>query len=316
MSKVFSNSQILITGATGFLGNALLKYLQKKKVNVIGTTRQNTAAEKSLVTLGEITERTDWSNILVNKDVVIHCAGIAHVTPPNSDDLYQVNVLATHHLLEQCIIAGVRQFIFISSIGVNGGITTDTPFSITDIPKPINSYTRSKWLAEQSIIKRLETEDMAYTIIRPPLIYGINAPGNFGALGKIIDKKIPLPLARVNNLRSLVGIDNLIDLICCCILNYRAYNQTFLVSDNADVSTKTLLKEMGKVSGHSVYLFPFPLWIINGLTKLLRKEAAYQGLCCSLQVDIAATCEQLNWKPPYTLEEGLKRCFDIKKDRT
>lgn len=309
MSKVFSNSRTLITGATGFLGNALLKYLQKKKVDVIGTTRQNTVAKKSLVTLGEITERTDWSDILVNKDVVIHCAGIAHVTPPNSDDLYQVNVLATHHLLEQCIIAGVRQFIFISSIGVNGGVTTDTPFSITDTPKPINSYTRSKWLAEQFIIKRLATEDMAYTIIRPPLIYGKNAPGNFGALLKVIDKNIPLPLSRVNNRRSMVGLKNLISLIECCLLNEAAYDQILLVSDDSDISTRDLIKKMGKLSGKRVFLFPFPSIILKYLSRLMKKEAAYQGLFESLQVDISETCDRLDWQPPYTVEQELAECF-------
>lgn len=306
-------THVLVTGATGFLGSALLKYLPEKKIQVVGSTRRE-INEPPLISVGELSEITDWSEVLQDIDVVIHCAGIAHDKSTVASSFNQVNVLATQRLLEQCIIANVKQFIFISSVGVNGNITTDEAFRADDKPNPMNAYAKSKADAEQCIIKYLLEQKISYTIIRPPLIYGRNAPGNFGMLMRIIDKNIPLPLAGVNNRRSLVGLRNLTSLIGCCILNETAYNQIFLVSDSNDISTNDLLKKMGKLSGKSVFLFPFPKVMIKRVARLLKREAAYQGLFESLQVDISETCNKLGWQPPYTLEQELAQCFGEKVD--
>lgn len=300
-------TQILVTGATGFLGSALLKHLQTTGLVAIGSSRQ-AVGEPSLISVGNLSETTDWSEALTGKTVVIHCAGIAHKVADDKT-LNEVNVLATKRLLEQCGAAKIKQFIFISSIGVNGSITTDKEFTASDMPNPVNAYTKSKADAEKNIIDYLADKDMYYTIIRPPLIYGKNAPGNFGTLMKIVAKNIPLPLAGVGNLRSMVGLRNLMSLIEHCISNEAAYNQVFLVSDNNDISTSNLLKIIGRLSGKYILLFPFPKVFIQWGAKLIKKETVYQGLFESLQVDISETCEKLGWEPPYTVEQELTQCF-------
>lgn len=302
-------TKILITGATGFLGGFLLESLQKQGVDVIGTTRK-LADNKQLIATGDLSEEIDWSTALQNKDVVIHCAGLAHISPKNPHDFYRINVQATKRLLEQCIVAGVKQFIFISSIGVNGNITKDKPFTANDTPNPVNIYTKSKAEAEKCIKECVVGTDMSYTIIRPPLVYGRGARGSFGTLVKIMDKKIPLPLAGVDNRRSVIGIENLADLVFQCVLNLAAYNQTFLVSDGIDVSTETLLRKIEAISGTSIFLFPFPKRLIGCMATLVGREATYRGLFESLQVDITATNDRLNWEPPLTLDEGLANCFN------
>lgn len=305
---MLKTSGVLITGATGFLGSSLLDSLQNTTMSVKGSVRQQ-SSDKSLINVGELSDKTDWSSALKGVDVVIHCAGMAHSNIRDYEAFYQVNVLATQKLLEQCVSNGVKQFIFISSIGVNGNITTDKHFSFNDKPNPLNAYAKSKAMAEKQIIDYLADKDMCYTIIRPPLIYGKNAPGNFGTLMKIVDKNIPLPLAGVGNLRSMVGLRNLMSLIECCISNEAAYNQVFLVSDNNDISTDDLLKTMGRLSGKSMLLFPFPKIFIQWGAKLMKKETVYQGLFESLQIDISET-NKLGWQPPYTVEQELAQCFN------
>lgn len=301
-------SKILVTGATGFLGSALLCSLRDMGIHVEGSIRRQNS-DKSLINVGELSDTTDWSKALAGKDVVVHCAGAAHNKSMSTETFHRVNVLATQRLVEQCLIEGVRQFIFISSLGVNGSVTKNNVYTASDQINPTNAYTKSKAEAEEFIVEYLADKDMYYTIIRPPLIYGSNAPGNFGALMRIIDKHIPLPLAGVDNRRSMVGIRNLISLIVCCMLNKAAYNQVFLVSDNNDVSTDELLRKVSKISGKSILLFPFPKVVIKYIAGWLKKEAVYQGLFESLQVDISETCNRLGWLPPYTMEQELTQCF-------
>ncbi len=302
--------KVLITGATGFLGQALLQKMQQKRISVTGTTRRKNFNDNFLINIDELSEQTDWTHALKNKNIVIHCAGIAHSTPQDPKEFHRINVLATKRLLKQCITAGIKQFIYISSIGVNGNMTTDKAFTADDRPAFVNNYAKSKAECEKFIIDFLANKEMNYTIIRPPLIYGKKAPGNFGILLKILDRKIPLPLAGINNRRSFVGLENIVDLICHCILNTNAYNQIFLVSDNMDISTEKFLKKIGQLSKKPVYLFPFPKKIIKLLATLTGKETTYQGLFESLQIDITETCNKLNWNPPLSIDEGLLQCFD------
>ena len=220
----------------------------------------------------------------------------------------RVNVDGTLNLARQAAAAGVKRFIFISSIGVNGNINT-CPFTADDRPNPAESYAQSKWEAEQELWKIQQETGMELVVIRPPLVYGPNAPGNFGSLVRWIEKGIPLPLGAIHNKRSLVGIDNLVDLIIRCIDHPAAANRVLLAGDGDDLSTTELLQAAGRAMGKPVRLIPVPAAMLQLGAGLLGRKAMAQRLLGSLQVDISQTCELLDWKPPYTVEEGLRRCF-------
>jgi len=221
----------------------------------------------------------------------------------------RVNLEGTLNMARQAAAAGVRRFIFISSIGVNGNINI-RPFRITDQPNPAEPYAQSKWEAEQGLMQLAAETGMEIVIIRPPLVYGPCAPGNFGSLVHWIEKGVPLPLGAIHNKRSLIGIDNLVDLIIRCIDHPAAANQVFLAGDGEDLSTTELLRGVGKAMGKPARLIPVPAGVLQLGATLLGRKAMAQRLLGSLQVDISKTCELLDWKPPYTVEEGLRRCFE------
>lgn len=221
----------------------------------------------------------------------------------------RVNVEGTVRLARQAAAAGVKRFIFVSSIGVNGNAST-RPFSAEDEPRPAEPYARSKWEAERELLKIHEETGMELVIIRPPLVYGPNAPGNFGSLVRWIEKGIPLPLGAIDNKRSLVGIDNLVDLIVCCIDHPAAANQTFLAGDGEDISTTELLRGVGTAMRKPARLIPVPAALLYVGATLLGRRAMAQRLLGSLQVDIGKTRKLLGWQPPYTVAEGLRRCFE------
>ncbi len=224
-------------------------------------------------------------------------------------DYQRVNVSGTLKLAQQAAHAGVRRFIFISSIGVNGNVSK-RPFSADGHPHPAEAYAQSKWQAEQALWGIQKQTGMEVVIIRPPLVYGPDAPGNFGSLVRWVEKGVPLPLGAIHNKRSLVGIDNLVDLIIRCIDHPAAANQIFLAGDGEDLSTTELLRGVGKAMGKPARLIPVPAGLLQFGATLLGKKAMAQRLLGSLQVDISKTCELLDWKPPYTVEEGLRRCFE------
>jgi len=203
----------------------------------------------------------------------------------------------------------VKRFVFISSIGVNGNIST-RPFRVGDQPNPAEPYAQSKWEAEQGLMKLAAETSMEVVIIRPPLVYGPDAPGNFGSLVRWIEKGVPLPLGAIHNKRSLVGIDNLVDLIIHCLDHPAAANQVFLAGDGEDISTPELLRGVGRAMGKPARLIPVPAGLLQFGATLLGRKAMAQRLLGSLQVDISKTRELLDWKPPYTVEEGLRRCFE------
>ncbi|TYP65461.1 NAD-dependent epimerase/dehydratase family protein [Stutzerimonas stutzeri] len=206
-------------------------------------------------------------------------------------------------------MAGVKRFVFFSSIGVNGNNNT-RPYTYCDLANPAEPYALSKWEAEQGLWQIQQETGMEVVIIRPPLVYGPHAPGNFGSLVRWIEKGVPLPLGAIHNKRSLVGIDNLIDLIIRCIDHPAAANQVFLASDGEDLSTTELLRNVGEAMGKPARLIPVPAGMLQFGATLLGKKAMAQRLLGSLQVDISKTCELLDWKPPYTVQEGLRRCFE------
>jgi len=263
--------------------------------------------------VGDLNASTNWSNALKGVDIVIHTAARAHilknVAPDPLGEYREVNSNGTLNLARQAAIAGVKRFVFISSIGVNGN-NNIRPFRVDDQPNPVEPYAQSKWEAEQGLMQLVAETGMTVVIIRPPLVYGPGAPGNFGSLVRWIDKGVPLPLGAIRNHRSLVGIDNLVDLIIRCIDHPAAANQVILAGDGEDLSTTELLRGVGKAMGKPARLIPVPAGLLQFGATLLGRKAMAQRLLGSLQVDISKTCELLDWKPPYTVEEGLRRCFE------
>jgi len=259
-----------------------------------------------------INANTDWSEALINQQVVIHAAARAHIMKEDLADpvveYRQVNVDGTVNLARQAAEAGVRRFIFISSIGVNGNINIK-PFTEDDTPKPADPYAQSKLEAEQGLWEIQHETGMELVVIRPPLVYGPNAPGNFGSLTRWIDKGVPLPLGAIQNQRSLVALDNLVDLITTCIDHPAAANQVFLAGDGQDLSTTELLRSVARAAGKPSRLIPIPSSLLMLAATLLGKKAVAQRLLGSLQVDISKARDLLEWEPPISVEEGLRRCF-------
>jgi len=305
---------ILLTGATGFLGRQLAKYLHSKPhVGLTAVVRRSVDISAFQTReVQRINANTDWSEALINQQVVIHAAARAHIMKEDLADpvveYRQVNVDGTVNLARQAAEAGVRRFIFISSIGVNGNINTK-PFTEDDTPKPADPYAQSKLEAEQGLWEIQHETGMELVVIRPPLVYGPNAPGNFGSLTRWIDKGVPLPLGAIQNQRSLVALDNLVDLITTCIDHPAAANQVFLAGDGQDLSTTELLRSVARAAGKPSRLIPIPSSLLMLAATLLGKKAVAQRLLGSLQVDISKARDLLEWEPPISVEEGLRRCF-------
>jgi len=308
---------ILLTGASGFLGRVLIKEFNQQNFSLsIALRSQAPTLSSATHVVGELSADTDWSLAVERQRVVIHAAARAHIMKDEVADpmaeYRRVNVEGTLSLARQAAAAGVKRFVFISSIGVNGNISI-RPFRVDDHTNPAEPYAQSKWEAEQGLMKLAAETSMEVVIIRPPLVYGPGAPGNFGSLVRWVEKGIPLPLGAIHNKRSLVGIDNLVDLIIRCIDHPAAANQVFLAGDGEDLSTTELLRGVGKAMGKPARLIPVPAGLLQFGATLLGRKTMAQRLLGSLQVDISKTCELLDWKPPYTVEEGLRRCFERSK---
>lgn len=312
---------ILVTGATGFVGSRLVNTLSAEcGFTVTAAIRQakltHLAKNAEQVQVGEVGPSTEWVKVLRGQDVVIHVAAVAHMPSSDADTLarYQaVNVEGTLNLVRQAAEVGVKRFIFLSSIGVNGN-NSDNPYTLTDEVDPQEPYAISKWQAEDGLKEICKAKGMEFVILRPPLVYGSDAPGNFGSLVRWVQKGIPLPLGAIHNKRSLVALDNLVDLIITCIDHPGAANQTFLVSDGEDLSTTQLLKGVAEAMGRPSRLISVPAGLLQFGATLLGKKAVAQRLLGSLQVDISHTQKTLNWTPPLTVKQGLQRCFQDHQD--
>jgi len=306
----------ILSGATGFVGSRLIaERKHSANVQAVGLCRSLPQGEGSsgLHAVGDL-QQADLSSLLLGVDVLIHAAARAHIMKDEvSDPLAEyrrVNVEGTLNLARQAAAAGVKRFIFISSIKVNGEVTVDGAFSADDKPAPEDAYGLSKWEAEQGLRQLASETGLEVVIIRPPLVYGPGVKGNFASMIKLVEKGLPLPLGAIHNKRSLVGIDNLVDLIIHCIDHPAAANQVFLAGDGEDLSTTELLRGVGNAMGKPARLIPVPAGLLQFGATLLGRKAMGQRLLGSLQVDISKTCELLDWKPPYTVEKGLRRCFE------
>lgn len=306
---------ILVTGSTGFIGQALINKLIIQNFNPIASVRKKNSLFPSSVkqiTGGELLPNTSWEEALSDIDIVIHLAARVHIMDDTNTnplaEFRKVNTKGTLNLARQAADSGVKRFIFLSSIKVNGETTTpNTPFTSTDTFVPSDPYGLSKYEAEQELKKMAKNTGMEVVVIRPPLVYGPNVKANFLSMMRWLHKSIPLPLGAIHNKRSLVALDNLIDLITLCIKHPAAENQTFLVSDDEDLSTTDLLKRMTKALGKPSRLIPVPSGIITLGAALLGKKDVAQRLCSSLQVDISHTKKTLNWKPPMSVDEALQK---------
>lgn len=304
--------KIALTGANGFVGSRVLKRLSNVDTRIIGRKNVGQLPEGKFFAaiIGPV---TDYADFFDGVDVVIHCAARAHIMDDQTEapllEYRKVNTDGTLNLARQAAKAGVRRFIFISSVKVNGEVTElGTPFRPQVTQKPEDPYGLSKYEAEQGLKELAKGSEMEVVIIRPPLVYGPGVRANFLSLLKLASKGIPLPLGSlVKNRRSLVYVDNLADLVVTCINHPNAANHVFLVSDAEDLSTADMLKRLAVASGKSGTLLPFPEPLIRMTCRLLGKFAVYQRLCLSLQLDISETQQKLDWHPPYTVDEGFAK---------
>lgn len=307
---------ILVTGSTGFVGTATCHHLIKSGFTVRGTVRdtttENTSAHGvSYYATGDIDRTTDWSQALDGVDTVIHLANRAHVMLDRSNDplaTYRlVNVEGTRHLAYQAARAGVRRFIFVSSIKVNGEATTEQAFREDDPPALIDPYGISKWEAEQALRNVAADTGLEIVILRPPLMYGPGVKANFLRLMQAIDRGIPLPFGAIShNRRSLLYVGTIADAIGTCINHPEAAGHTFLLSDGDDLSTTRLIQCLAHALGTPARLLPIPQQFIQRAGSLIGKTAAVSRLIGSLRIDSSKIRHLLDWSPPFTLEDGLQ----------
>lgn len=304
-----------VTGATGFLGQALLMSCgsleQLRLLAICRRLPDYPIQQVRYVSMGALSDIVDWAPVLNSVEVVVHAAARVHVmADKNSDPLAEfrrVNVQGTLNLARIAATAGVKRFVFVSSIKVNGETTTlGQPFTADDVPAPLDPYGVSKMEAEQGLREISALTGMEVVVVRPPLVYGPGVKANFAALMRAVQRGWPLPLGAVYNQRSLVALDNLVDFIITCINHPKAANQTFLVSDGQDLSTTELVRGIANAALLPARLLPVPVWVLQAGASLLGKGDAVQRLCGNLQVDISKARNLLDWVPPVSVEEGLR----------
>ncbi|MCW2292130.1 nucleoside-diphosphate-sugar epimerase [Pseudomonas sp. BIGb0408] len=307
--------RIMVTGGSGFVGRTLLERLHQEGHELIAPSRSPlTQAPVSVVNplVGGLAADVDWTTSLEGVSVVIHSAARVHVMNDTAADplveFRKANVDGTLSLARQAAAAGVQRFVFISSIKVNGeGTQPGHAYRADDTPAPQDPYGVSKMEAEQGLRSLANETGMQVVIIRPVLVYGPGVKANFRSMMSWLRKGIPLPLGATGNKRSLVAVDNLVDLIATCIDHPAAANQTFLVSDGEDLSTTQLLQRMGNALGRPARLLPVPATLLQAGAAMLGRRAIAQRLCGSLQVDIAKTRELLGWTPPVSVDDALRK---------
>lgn len=309
-------TRVLLTGASGFVGAAVqARLLSDPRYLVRSVYRRlpsQPLARLEVCQVPGLEPQSDWQQALERVDVVIHCAGRVHVMDEREVDplevFRRVNVRGTLRLAEQAAEAGVRRFIYLSSIKVNGeGTLPGHPYTANDVPAPVDPYGISKLEAEQALLMLAAETQMEVVIIRPVLVYGPGVKANFRSMMGWLNRGVPLPLGAITNKRSLVALDNLVDLIVICTHHPAAANQVFLVSDDEDLSMSELLRLMARALGRPARLLPFPMWMLRGVAQLLGKKALSQRLCGSLQVDIKKTKALLEWTPAISVSGALEK---------
>ena len=307
--------RVLLTGATGFVGSAVQQRIVADAYYDLTVAVRRIAAMSSIVRavqVADLTAHTDWGEALQGVDVVIHSAARVHVMSETSADplaeFRKVNVDGTLALARQAVAAGVRRFVFVSSIKVNGESTElGQSYRADGLANPSDPYGVSKYEAEQALLALAQETDLEVTIVRPVLVYGPGVKANFRKMMKWVSRGVPLPLGAIHNKRSLVALDNLVDLILTCVEHPAAVNQVFLASDGDDLSTTQMLQQLGIVLDKPARLLPVPMSLLNAVFTLLGKENFTQRLCGSLQVDISKNKQLLGWTPPVSVEDAMRK---------
>ena len=316
------NKHILVTGANGFVGTASCRRLQSEGCEVVAALRRSDRSFPvdgiRCLNVGHIDGQTDWTEAVDSIDIVVHLAARAHVVKDTQDkqiDAYrQVNVEGTRNLAESAERAGVKRLVFLSSVKVNGE-GTDFAYTEMDPPSPNDPYGISKMEAEQALHAIADRSEMEIVILRPPLVYGPGVKANFLALMHLVARRIPLPLGSVNNSRSLIYLENLVDCISQCVGHPAAAGQTYLVSDDYDFSTPELIRSLASAMNKTAFLFPFPLGILQTMAKLMGKSGAAQRLLNSLTIDISKIKRELAWAPPISVTTGMLATASWFKER-
>lgn len=306
--------KILVTGAGGFVGTALIRAIDTEGWRVRATSRHlgRTWPERvEVIQMADISERPDWAFAVQGIDTVVHCAARVHVMRDETADpltaFMAVNCAGTLELAKAAQQAGVRRFVFVSSIKVNGESTSlDHPFTADQEANARDPYALSKYEAEQSLRMLAANTGMEVVIIRPPLVYGPGVRANFRSMMNWLHRGVPLPFGAIHNRRSLVAVGNLASLIVRCVTHPAAANQTFLASDGEDLSTTQLLVALAAALGTRARLIPVPAAWIERTAALAGRADLAQRLCGSLQVDISKARQLLEWAPPLSVAEGLR----------
>ena len=308
---------VLLTGATGFVGSQLMPVLRGAGWRVRAAVRSGRDALPDgvePVLVGDLSDAPDLRGALDGADAVIHLAGRAHVMRETAADadaaFHRANVEASRRLARQAAASGVRRLVFVSSVKVNGERTGDRPFAEADPPAPEDAYGRSKWAAEQALREIAAATGLEVVVIRPPLVYGPGVKGNFLRLLRLVATGVPLPLASVRNRRSLVSVWNLCDLIAATAAHPAAAGETFLVSDQRDLSTAELVRAIAAAMGRPARLVPFPPSALRIAGRALGQAAAVERLVGSLQVDSGKATRLLGWVPRVAVDEGLRRTVE------
>ena len=305
--------RVLVTGATGFVGRILCEALTQRGVRVRTATRAPCAVSESdaeICVVGEIGSSTQWDRALEGVDWVIHLAARVHVLKGkerNSAAFHEVNALGTGRLAAAAARSGVAQFVYLSSVKVNGEATLGAPYSASDQPRPADSYARSKWEGEIAVRDASLGSQMQYSVVRSPLVYGAGVRTNFLRLMRWIDRGIPLPFAAIENRRSLISVWNLADVLIRVAEHPAASGHVWMVSDGSDISTPDLVRALGRAMGRQVRLVSVPVRLLRLAGALGAGRAEIERLCGSLVVDASVTCSQLDWTPPVTQQEGVQQ---------
>lgn len=307
-------SVVAVTGASGFIGTALCQYLSDRGFDVRTIVRHVEPGSQA-IGVGDVGPKTDWSVALDGVDFVVHCAGRAHILKDTSEnplrEFRRVNRDGTLQLARSAAKAGVQRLVFLSSVGVIGAAPNNIEvFDIDTVPRPEWDYALSKWEAEQALNSLAQETGLEVVNVRPPMVYGPAVPAHFLRLIKIVDLGVPLPLGAIHNKRSMIALANLLSFLEECILNEKAANKTFFVSDGNDLSTPELIRLIAKRLSKRTLLVPIPVFLLRFIGKLMGRSKDVDRLTGNLQIDMSYTSSTLGWNPPVSIENGLSETVE------